>query len=526
MLRRSWLLSAGGLVALPWSMSAGGGSADADVTEARVRDALAAIDQQVPQWLARTGVPGASVSVVFRGETVHARGYGVRRVGQAAAVDADTVFQLASVSKPVGATVMAVCMPGGAHALAGRLVDWNTPIDQLLPDFALAYPSPADNARLTLGDLYAHRSGLPDHAGDVLEDMGYTRSQILQRLRLVALKPYGSYDYTNFGLTAAAQAMAQAQGIDWESLSQHALYEPLGMRRTSSRFADFAAQDNRAWGHVVAGISWDSYGAMPARYVVQEPPRQPDAQSPAGGVSSSAADMAQWMKLVLAGGVWQGKPLASAAALQAAMTARPGGKYGYGFNVGADPRGHASVSHSGAFLMGAATSVVLWPQAQLGITVLTNAPPRGLAEAIALRLGELAWGDVAVGQSSTDWLASMQAAMHDLYKPEGRLAGEQPPAQPEAAPPLADCTGRYVNDYFGTAQVTVGQGGLLLTIGPAAVSYPLRHWSGRVFVFSPGGESAAPQSLSTVEFADGAMRIERYAEDLSHGLFTRAAAAS
>lgn len=112
MLRRSWLLSAGGLVALPWSMSAGGGSADADVTEARVRDALAAIDQQVPQWLARTGVPGASVSVVFRGETVHARGYGVRRVGQAAAVDADTVFQLASVSKPVGATVMEI---GRAH---------------------------------------------------------------------------------------------------------------------------------------------------------------------------------------------------------------------------------------------------------------------------------------------------------------------------------------------------------------------------------------------------------------------------
>ena len=56
-----------------------------------------------------------------------------------------------------------------------------------------------------------------------------------RRLRLVALKPYGSYDYTNFGLTAAAQAMAQAQGIDWESLSQRALSEPLGMRRTSSR---------------------------------------------------------------------------------------------------------------------------------------------------------------------------------------------------------------------------------------------------------------------------------------------------
>ena len=60
------------------------------------------------------------------------------------------------------------------------------------------------------------------------------------------------------------------------------------MGRTSSRFADFAARANRAWGHVQVDISYDTYGALPARYVVQQPPRQPDAQSPAGGVSSSA----------------------------------------------------------------------------------------------------------------------------------------------------------------------------------------------------------------------------------------------
>ena len=71
------------------------------------------------------------------------------------------------------------------------------------------------------------------------------------------------------------------------------------------------------------------------------------------------------------------------------MTARPGGAYGYGFNVGPDPHGHASVSHSGAFLLGAHTAFILWPQAGLGITVLTNAQPRGLAEAIALAFGAL-----------------------------------------------------------------------------------------------------------------------------------------
>ena len=519
-------------IGLSVALSACGGSeappAPAPTADS-VKQATAYLDTLVPQWLARTGVPGVAVSVVYQGQTVYARGFGVRRADEAGAVDANTVFQLASVSKPVGATVMAAHMPGAIAAEGRPPIDWNTPIERLLPGFVLAYPDTQTNARLSLGDLYAHRSGLPDHAGDVLEDMGYTRADILQRLRWAALNPYGSYEYTNFGLTAAAQAMAQAQGTDWATLSANSLYRPLGMSRTSSRFADFAAQANRAWGHVQVGISYDSYGAEPARYVVQQQPRQPDAQSPAGGVSSSAADMAQWMKLVLAQGQWQGQPLASAAALQAAMTARPGGKYGYGFNAGPDPFGHPSVSHSGAFVLGAATSIVLWPQAQLAITVLTNAQPRGLAEAIALAFGERAWGDLAPDAPISDrWLLAMQAQMHGLYKPTGQFAGQPPPANPAPPQALNSYTGRYTNAYFGVARIepNAAGDGLDLFIGPASVRYALRHWNGDTFVFEPRGESAAPGSVSAVDFTPGQMQIELYSEDLNHGRFTRLSAGS
>lgn len=502
----------------------GGSDAAPNPTPDHVKQASATLDTLVPTWMARTGVPGAAVSVVYRGQTVYARGFGLRRVDRPEPVDANTVFQLASVSKPVGATVMAAFMPGGAGAQAQPPIDWNTPIERLLPDFRLGYHDPNTNALLNLGDLYAHRSGLPDHAGDVLEDMGHTRADILQRLRWVALKPYGSYDYTNFGLTAAAQAMAQAQDTDWATLSARALYQPLGMTHTSSRFDDFAVQANRAWGHVQEGVNYASYGALPARYVVQQPPRQPDAQSPAGGVSSSVADMAQWMKLVLAQGQWQDQPLVSRAALQAAMTARPGGKYGYGFNVGSDPRGHPSVSHSGAFVMGAATTVLLWPQAQLGITVLTNAQPRGLAEAIALVFGERAWGDVAPDAPVTDrWLLAMQDMMHNLYQAQGRLAGQTPPAKPAPPQALTAYTGPYANAYFGTTRIELNAlgDGLTLAIGPASERYALRHWDGDTFVFEPRGESAAPGSVSAVDFTPDHMQIELYSEDSHHGRFRR-----
>ena len=520
MLRAPRLFRLAAAALLSVAVGACGGS---DAPDARVRQATARLDTLVPQWMARTGVPGVAVSVVQGGQTVYAKGFGLRRVDGSEAVDADTVFPLASVSKSLAATVMATQMGSGmAHGTLG----WDTPIQQLLPDFALAYPEPQGNARLSLGDLFAHRSGLPDHAGDPLEDLGYSRGDILQRLRYAALHPYGSYAYTNFGLTAAAQALAQAHGTDWATLAAQTLYQPLGMARTSSRYADLAAQANRAWGHVQVGLGYDSYGAQPARYAVQQPQRQPDAQSPAGGASASAADMARWMALVLAQGQYQGRQLVNPAALQAALTARPGGAYGYGFNVGPDPHGHPSVSHSGAFLLGAHTAFILWPQAQLGITVLTNAQPRGLAEAIALAFGEQALGDVAAGVPSTDWLAAMQARMHDMYRPLGRLAGQPPPAAPAPPQPLARYAGRYANAYYGDAQVVLNADGtaLDLVLGPAQVRYRLRHYDGDGFAFDLHGENAPPGSVSALQFGPGQMQIEYFAEDLAHGRFERIAA--
>lgn len=104
---------------------------------------------------------------------------------------------------------------------------------------------------VTVGDMFAHRSGLHDHAGDLLEDLGYDRRQVLELLRLEPLDPFRiSYNYTNFGVTAGAEAVAASAGVDWETLSSQAIYGPLGMTSTSSRFADFESAPDRAPGHM------------------------------------------------------------------------------------------------------------------------------------------------------------------------------------------------------------------------------------------------------------------------------------
>jgi CubicO group peptidase (beta-lactamase class C family) len=262
----------------------------------RINHAVAALDSITRNIQRKTGVPGIAIAVVHNDKIVYLRGFGVRKAGTSQRVDADTVFELASVSKPVGAAVV-------AGAVGRGVVKWTDPLQKYLPGFALA--DPYVSRTVTIADMYAHRSGLPDHAGDLLEDLGYDRAAIIKRLAFEPLDPFRiTYHYTNFGLTAAAQAVANAAHTSWENLSQETLYRSLGMSSTSSRFADYANAKNKAILHVRVGNRWV------AKYT-----RDADAQSPAGGVSSSARDMAQWLRFELANGKYNGKQVVSEAAL-------------------------------------------------------------------------------------------------------------------------------------------------------------------------------------------------------------------
>jgi CubicO group peptidase (beta-lactamase class C family) len=211
-----------------------------------VENAVGKLDGLAQGLMTKSGIPGMAVAVVHGGKTVYAKGFGVKDVrngdGAQNRVDPDTVFQLASLSKPLGATVV-------AHQVGVNAISWDTPIVDKLPWFALS--DPAVTKMVTIGDMYSHRSGLPDHAGDLLEDLGYGRRYVLDHLRALPLDPFRiSYAYTNFGLTAGAEAVAVAAGRSWEDLSQDVLYGPLGMASTSSRFDDYVARPDRAVGHI------------------------------------------------------------------------------------------------------------------------------------------------------------------------------------------------------------------------------------------------------------------------------------
>jgi CubicO group peptidase (beta-lactamase class C family) len=483
-----------------------------EIPPSRIDYAISKVDGLVSDLMKNTGIPGMAVAIVRGGKTLYAKGVGIRDAskgdGQDNKVDADTVFQLASMSKSVGATVV-------AHEVAQGVVGWDTPVVSKLPWFALS--DPYVSSHVTIADLYSHRSGLPDHAGDKLEDLGYGRRQTLERLKYLPLAPFRiSNAYTNFGVTAAAEAVAVAAGKQWEDLSDEVLYRPLGMTSTSSRFAEFLSRPNHAVNHVKVGDKWEP-----------RLQREPDPQTPAGGVSSSVNDMSRWLTMVMANGTYNGERIATPEALLPAVTPQvvsvPAGSpkaraglYGYGFNTSVTSSGRTEYSHSGGFGSGAATNFAVLPSEDLGIIALTNAAPYGTPETLTAQFLDL----VQYGQVREDWASLYNHALSPMNNPEGSLVGKQPPANAAPQRPVSDYVGVYANDYWGPATVTENEGGLQLSLGPKHQTFNLDHWDGDTFTFALTGENAPAGTTSKAVFSGTRLNLEYFDSD-KLGTFTR-----
>ena len=450
------------------------------VTPERVKKAIAELEKLTNQTLKSTGVPGIAVAVVHRDQVVFKQGFGVREAGKADRIDADTVFQVASMSKPIASTVLAALVGEGR-------IDWDDRVIDHDPGFRMY--DPFVTRELRLRDLLCHRSGLPDHCGDLLEDVGYDRSEVLRRLRFQppASSFRSQYAYTNFGYSEAGYAAAKASGETWEDLAAKKLFAPLGMTSSSYRFADYAKAKNRALLHVRVDGKW-----------IAKNVRQPDAQAPAGGASTTLNDLVRWMRLQLNEGKLDGRQLIAASALAETHTPQivtgftPDqgrlSSYGLGWIVSVERGGKVFWKHSGAFSLGMRTTVAMLPAEKLAITVLSNAAPTGVPEGLIESFYDL----VLDGKLQRDWVEFANRMFDEEIKKE--LGQERdyshPPAKPSSALKLAAYTGNYANDFFGKIEIVEKQGVFTLHLGPKPMEFPLRHWDRDVFTYQPTGESA------------------------------------
>src|SRR5215203_1194092 len=264
---------------------------EAAITAAQVEAALERLDRLIEDGMTQTGLPGAAVAVVYGDAVVYERGFGVRELGKPEPITPETVFQIASLSKSVSSTLVAAVVGDGTTT-------WDATIGSLAPDFALADPWVSD--QVTIRDMLCHRSGLPAYGGDPLVfTFGYDRDECLRRLRYYSLAtPFRTtWASSNLGFSSGAYAAAQAAGESWEDVAEARLFAPLGMTSTSYRFADFGRRENRAAPHYRTRDGAWELGDL----------TDDDAAAPAGGVSSNLRDLTRWLRLQLAGGMFDGQ---------------------------------------------------------------------------------------------------------------------------------------------------------------------------------------------------------------------------
>ena len=296
-----------------------------------VGDRLAAFESHAASTFANYGVPGASIAIVQGGEVVFLQGFGVRELGKTDPVTPDTLLRIGSVTKSFSSLLSATLVD------ADRL-DWDTPLVDLLPAFAVA--DEALTSQLTVSDAFCACTGLPRRDFEIMfNGFDLTAAQVIADVAELPLTAaYGTtYQYNNqivavggFAATVAAGGSAADLEHAYAIALRERVLNPIGMPRSTFALDDVVTDGNHAHPHAedIAG-GLHPLSLLDDDYWIQ-------AVGPSGGLWSSAREMARYVQTQLRRGVSpEGGRVVSAANLE--RTWQPGVALGHSGGHAARP---------------------------------------------------------------------------------------------------------------------------------------------------------------------------------------------
>jgi CubicO group peptidase (beta-lactamase class C family) len=306
-------------------------------------------------------IAGAVALVSTKDRTIYLQAAGFRDLSAKAPMPPDALFWIASTSKPMTATALMMLVDEGK-------VNLDDPVEKYLPEFKgqmvdLSHANSSHTAQSAAGsqnppqlvpanhpilvrEILSHTSGLPfkskaqPGALDLLSLKDSVRSFAAEPL---IFQPFTDYKYSNEGIDTAARIIEVVSGIPYEQFMQQRLFDPLGMKDTT--FWPTAAQIQRIAETYKLDAQTKALVEVPVSQLTYPlDDRQHRYPMPAGGLFSTAEDVAKFCRMILNGGVADGKRYISANALQD-MTSRQnsgmgGASYGFGWSVSATGMGH------------------------------------------------------------------------------------------------------------------------------------------------------------------------------------------
>ena len=446
------------------------------------------LDRDVNSALKLFDVPGIAIAIVKDGKVITAKGFGVRKLGEPAPVDAKTLFEVASNSKGFTAAALAMLVDEGKLA-------WDDPVTKHLPGFQM-HDSYVTGA-MTIRDLLTHRSGLGLGAGDLLwwPTTTFTTDEIIEKLRYIrpATSFRNSYAYDNLLYIVAGKIIADKAGKSWGEAMHERILAPLGMTGTTTSLAENAGNPDVANAHSKINGKIAAVKSMPV----------PNAVG-AVGINTNAEDIAKWMMVLLDEGkiagvkdkdgkparllsekqareLWTAQtPIKIAKPKPALAATKPNfSAYGLGFQL-RDYKGMKVAMHGGA-LQGFYSRVLMVPDAKLGVAILTNAENGGSMTALQWRIL-----DHYLQAAPSDWLALVAKVEQEQHaeevKKQGKASGARA-AKSQPSLPLAAYDGEYEDAWYGKVVIKPeGKKHILSFTRTPDLTGELEHWQHDTFI--------------------------------------------
>lgn len=433
------------------------------------------VDGVVRGAMARDHIAGVTVSVVQNGQVVLKKGYGLAGLSPARKVDPDqTLFRVGSISKTF--TWIALMK----EIEAGRIRQ-DAPINLYLPE-RLQVRDQGFRTPVRVINLMDHSPGFEDRALGHLFERNFDRvrpmADYLRQERPRRVRAPGSASaYSNYGAALAGQAVSYVAGKPFERLIEETIFLPAGMNSTSFREPHPPRTGipgpipQRLGDNISEGYRWTPSGfvARPFEFISQI--------APAGSASSTAADMARYMQLLLNGGTLDGAVIYGPVAAQAfrtpiRKTSQGVNGWRHGFVEYALPGGRTGFGHAGGTLSFLSNMVVV-PDLNLGVFISTNTETGG---------------DLAMGLAG-DVVQQFYVAPETFPRKGSRALAER---------------GRDFSGYYvGTRRAYRGLEGMVgLLIGGASVSvtpdgYLVVASNGKTRTYVPQGDLSEGRFIST-----------------------------
>lgn len=310
---------------------------------------------EAERQMRRLKIPGAAIGILHKGKEYYA-GLGVTSVENPLPVTADTLFQIASVSK----TFMAQAV---TRLVEERRLSLDTPIRRYLPEFQMK--DKRVTREVTMRHLLTHTGGW---VGDYFNDFGGGNDALEKMVSSMRTLPQASplgeiWSYNNAGFYLAARVVEKLVGKPFESVIKEQVFDPLGMRMTFYSHSEVMTH-RFAVGHRI----------IKNKTVVARPYGQGRSTSPAGGIITTPRDLLRFARFHIGDGGFSGRRVISKVGMTLrhtpAIETTAGKKMGLSWFT--FPAGNSLTLWHGGSINAQKTDFRVIPDRKFGLAIFTN----------------------------------------------------------------------------------------------------------------------------------------------------------